>query len=83
MLQIALNSKAKKDLAKISKKERLRLLASLAKLRSSPYLGKRLAGKFQDCYSLRVWSYRLIYQVKEQQSLILVVRLGHRREVYR
>lgn len=32
---------------------------------------------------LRVGSYRILYQVQDAQGLILVVTVGHRREVYR
>jgi mRNA interferase RelE/StbE len=34
-------------------------------------------------YRLRVGDYRIVYQIREQVLLILVVRVGHRRDVYR
>ena len=34
-------------------------------------------------YRLRIGDYRIVYQIREQVLLILVVRVGHRREVYR
>ncbi len=43
---------------------------------------KKLAG-YDDRYRLRVGDYRLIYEITDGQLVILVVGLGHRREIYR
>jgi mRNA-degrading endonuclease RelE of RelBE toxin-antitoxin system len=37
----------------------------------------------QDAYRLRVGDYRILYEVQEKILLVLVVKIGHRREVYR
>jgi mRNA interferase RelE/StbE len=36
-----------------------------------------------DFWRVRVGDYRIIYQIEDNKLLILVVRIGHRREVYR
>jgi mRNA interferase RelE/StbE len=43
---------------------------------------KKLAG-YADRYRLRVGDYRVIYQIADEQLIILVVGVGHRREAYR
>jgi mRNA interferase RelE/StbE len=43
---------------------------------------KKLAG-YQDRYRLRAGDYRVIYDVTDAELVILVVGVGHRREVYR
>ena len=43
---------------------------------------KKLAG-YDDRYRLRVGDYRVIYEVRDAQLVILVVGVGHRREIYR
>jgi mRNA interferase RelE/StbE len=43
---------------------------------------KKLAG-YADRYRLRVGDYRIIYEVIERQLVILIVGVGHRREIYR
>lgn len=43
---------------------------------------KKLAG-YEDRYRLRVGDYRVIYDVMDGQLVILVVGVGHRREIYR
>jgi mRNA interferase RelE/StbE len=37
----------------------------------------------QDIWRLRVGDYRVLYQVADATLLVLIVKLGHRREVYR
>jgi len=43
---------------------------------------KKLAG-YDDRYRLRVGDYRVIYEVMDGQLVILVVGVGHRREIHR
>ncbi len=43
---------------------------------------KKLAG-YDDRYRLRVGDYRVIYEIMDGQLVILVVGVGHRREIYR
>jgi mRNA interferase RelE/StbE len=43
---------------------------------------KKLAG-YADRYRLRVGDYRVIYEIADQQLVILVIGVGHRREAYR
>jgi mRNA interferase RelE/StbE len=43
---------------------------------------KKLAG-YEDRYRLRVGDYRVIYAVVDQQLIILVLGVGHRRAIYR
>ena len=42
----------------------------------------KLSG-MQSTYRVREGDYRVIYQVKDQRLLVLVLEIGHRREVYR
>ena len=43
---------------------------------------KRLRGK-RGIYRVRSGDYRIIYTIKDNQLLVLVVQIGHRRDVYR
>jgi mRNA interferase RelE/StbE len=43
---------------------------------------KKLAG-YADRYRLRVGDYRVIYEIMDEQLVILVLGVGHRREIYR
>jgi mRNA interferase RelE/StbE len=44
--------------------------------------GKPLRRNLSGLFKLRVGDYRIIYQVKENEVIVVVVKVGHRREVY-
>ena len=43
---------------------------------------KRLGGDVQDLFRLRVGRFRIIFKKNETELLILIVRIGHRKDVY-
>ena len=45
-------------------------------------LGKPLLYSLKGYYSFRTSSYRIIYTIRKKELVILVVAVGHRREVY-
>ena len=45
-------------------------------------LGKALKGDFQGYWRYRWGDYRVIYKIAEKEILIVVLRIGHRSEVY-
>ncbi len=44
---------------------------------------KRMRGKSPDVWRIRVGDYRVVYEIRDNVLLVLVVAIGHRREVYR
>jgi len=83
MYQIVLSRVAQKDLNKVNKKHKPHIFAALFDLRKDPYLGKKLKGKFSDCYSLRIGIYRIIYKIYKTKLDILIIRIGPRQAVYK
>ena len=43
---------------------------------------KALKGEYKGKFRLRINRYRVIFQVKDEELIIIVVRIGHRKEVY-
>ena len=74
---------AAKSLSKITKNDRIRLIEAIDRLREEPNAGGVLKGEFAGLRRLRVGSYRIVYEVIDEQLVILVVRIGHRKDVYR
>jgi len=62
---------------------RERVREAIGRLRASPEIGKRLAGVLSGRWSYRVGDWRIIYRIENERLRILVITVGHRREVYR
>ena len=45
-------------------------------------LGKALSGQFKGFWRYRIGDFRVIYKIAEAEILILVVRVGHRKNIY-
>ncbi len=81
---VLMEKNAAKSIKKIHNKDKNKILLAIEKLAIKPKeSGKELKGKHKSKYSMRVGNYRILYQVKEDKLIVLVVGLGHRREVYR
>lgn len=80
---LRIKKSAAKSLAKIDKPERLRLIEAIDRLRTEPHAGGVLKGEFTGLRRLRVGDYRIVYEVIDDELVVLVIRVGHRREVYR
>ena len=83
MYKVNLSSEAEKDLNAIDKKIKPKIISALLNLRNNPFAGKKLSGRLRNCYSLRVWPYRIIYLLDKKELLVLVIRIGQRSKVYR
>jgi len=77
-------SAAKEIEAVDQKKDRQRIVARIRSLADDPRPPdcEKLAGE-DDRYRIRVGRYRVIYSVGDGELLVVVVRVGHRKDVYR
>lgn len=82
---VELSSRAERDLERLPASVQTRIVQALRRLGLDPHAApnvKRLAGPGR-LHRLRVGQYRVLYQLDEDRLLILVIRIGHRRDVYR
>lgn len=79
-------SAAQRQLRAISRPDAMRILTALTRLGDDPYREdadvKKLTG-LSGLYRLRVGNYRVAYQIIDGELLIVVVKVGDRRDVYR
>jgi mRNA interferase RelE/StbE len=80
---IRIKASAAKALARVDPRDRKRLVEAIDRLADEPAAGAALKGEFGGLRRLRVGQYRIIYETIHDQLTVLVVRIGHRREVYR
>ena len=74
----------KKDLKRLGREISHRILKEFReKLLPDPRIGKPLKGKDGVLWSFREGDYRVIYTFSDKDLIVLVIRIGHRREIYR
>ena len=82
MYKLFYKNSVAKDLKRLSKDEIKRILKGIEeKIIADPFLGKPLKGDFRGCYRYRFGDYRVIYSVVNQE--ILILRIGHRKDIYK
>lgn len=81
--EILIKTPAKKQIDKLDKTIKLRIRKALNRISQTPYIGKPLRGNLVDCWSYRVGNWRIIYEVHEDTVTVIVIGVGHRREIYR
>ena len=81
--KIEVAKKVRKSFQKIPKSDAKRILGAIEKLGEDPrpVLSKKL--KEEELYRIRVGIYRVIYQIFDDVLVISVVKVGHRKGVYR
>ena len=80
---VKIRASAAKALRRIDRPDRQRLIDAIDRLAREPSAGGALKGEFGGLRRLRVGRYRIIYEAIAEQLVVLVVRVGHRKEVYR
>lgn len=82
--RVSLKPKAERDLDKLPIQVARRVWNKLLDLENDPrpHGSVKLAGE-DDAYRIRVGDYRAIYLIDDHQKIVEVVRVAHRREVYR
>ena len=80
---IQIKKSALKELQKLPEPDRPRLIAAIDQLAEHPHAGKLLKGDLSGLRRLRVGTYRIIYEVDDGKVLILVLRVAHRKNIYR
>jgi len=72
-----------KDINKIPQKDRKKLLARIDKLavEPRPYGYEKLIG--MEYYRVRQGNYRIIYSIRDTELIVLIITIGHRKDIYR
>lgn len=83
--QIEFSRRAEKNLKRLSRQDQKRISDKIDALAQEPRPSgvEKLQGKGEDAYRIRVGMYRVLYEIRDRELVILVIKIGHRREVYR
>ncbi len=80
---LKIKQSALKEIQRLDKSQQIRLIEAIDKIADNPHIGKLLKGEFSGLRRIRVGSYRVIYEINEGEVLILILRIAHRKDVYR
>lgn len=84
--KLQFHRKAKDSLAKLVNSDRplaLQIKSALNQIQEDPYIGIPLTGAWKGYYKYRVRDYRIVYELKNEQIIVYVLRISHRRDVYK
>jgi mRNA interferase RelE/StbE len=84
LYRVEVKSSAQREIARLPKETRRRVLLAIANLSGEPRpdRARKIAGA-DDTYRIRVGDYRVVYQVADRVLIVFIVRVGHRKDVYR
>ena len=79
--EITFTDTSRKQFNKLEKDVQERIIKALERIRIRPesYV-KKLVG--DNCYRLRVGDYRVILDIEKSELIILVIKIGHRKNIY-
>ena len=74
---------AKRNVEKVDPSIKRVIQKAIESLSVSPAKGKPLAYDLSGLHSLRTSDYRIIYRLKERKLIIIIIAVGHRKEIYK
>ena len=82
--KIFIDPSAERELGKIDIRRQRKIIDAIDELARTPRPPgvKKLTGS-DSSYRIRVGDYRILYQIKDRELTILVIRIAHRRDAYR
>jgi len=83
-LEIEITRSAEKRLRTLPRDDQKRLAKAMLELAEEPRpRGSRKLSGYDDVFRVRVGSYRILYSLVQKRLVILILKIGHRRDVYR
>jgi len=81
--RLLIKPSAGKEIEALPKQDRRRMVAKITSLARDPRPpgSEKLSG--HDRYRLRQGNYRILYEIQDLDLIVVVVKVGHRRDVYR
>ena len=80
---IRIKESAANELRGVARPDRARIVAAIDRLAETPHLGAALKGDLRGLRRLRVEDYRIVYEIRDDELVVLVVCVAHHRDAYR
>lgn len=83
MYKVKFTKEAARNLKRLDKRYQKAVAKAIDKLALNPKIGKPLKGELKGLWKLRFSKYRIIYEIKVKQLVVIIFEIRHRKEVYR
>ena len=82
--KITIKASAQKELEKIQKPFHIKIISAISELAENPRpSGCKKLVNFDNHYRIRVGEYRCIYKIIDNELIVDVIKVAHRKDVYR
>lgn len=84
MLSVKLSNSSEKFISKCEKEMQERILKKIRSLKENPFPGecRRVQGKEEKVFRVRIGKYRILYEIIDEENLIIISNIGKRENVY-
>jgi mRNA interferase RelE/StbE len=81
--KILFTRQSEKDLSNLPKSDFRKVEIAIAKLADNPRPPKSKKLTARDSWRIRIGNYRVIYLIEDDNLIVIVIEIGHRKEVYK
>jgi len=81
--KILYTNEARKAIDKLPLKKKYRIKNAIERIAQNPQIGKHLTRELAGLLSHRSGTYRIIYRIYHKEILVLILAIGHRKDIYR
>ena len=82
--RIEISATTEKQLRRLRREDQVRVLRAIQPLATEPTPpGSRKVRGYDGVFRIRVGTYRILYRILGRRLLIIILKIGHRREIYR
>ena len=83
MYNVKLTKEATDNIVALPVKKKRQIRDAIQRIAEDPSVGKSLTNRLSGLCSYRSGNYRIIYKILHQQILIIVLAIGHRKDIYK
>ena len=81
--ELLLRPSVEKDLKKIPATDLRKILERIEALQENPRPPGCVKLSGEEYYRVRQGNYRIVYEIEDDKLIVIVVKVGHRRDIYR
>lgn len=81
--RVTFKKSVSKDLKSVPKSDVIKIISKIDSLAEDPRRAGAIKLSDNELYRIRQGLYRIIYEIKDRELIVLVIKIGHRSDVYR